>query len=314
MTLRTASGAGHRPPPGDGPEPGDSRRSRALDTVLVLLAVVLVPTGAAFVEANYRSDVPSIVFGLFQGSPLLFCRRRALLAWAVFLAGMALFSGLADPLRSSTPYPWPSTAMIGYVVVQFAVAVRHRRLVALGTWVAAVLAVGVVWQARNGAGGTSDIPLLTAISGVALVAGDNVRGRREAKARLRTEVRRSEELHARRTLLEERTRIARELHDIVAHHMSVIAVQASTAAYRSPGLSPAAAAEFGSIADSARASLTDLRRLLAVLRSEDESAARTPQPGLGDLDELIHSTRRAGAPRSTSTGSPFRRRSRPRSA
>jgi signal transduction histidine kinase len=96
-------------------------------------------------------------------------------------------------------------------------------------------------------------------------------------------------------VLEERTRIARELHDAVAHHMSLIAVRAETAPYRLPGLPEPVAGEFGSLSALAREALADMRRLLGVLRQE-QPAALEPQPQLTDLPELVAATRRAGVP------------------
>jgi signal transduction histidine kinase len=105
----------------------------------------------------------------------------------------------------------------------------------------------------------------------------------------------AEERHRRR-LLEERARIAREMHDIVAHHMSMIVVQASTAEYRLEGLSAAAKEEFTSISVTARESLTEMRRLLKVLREEGTDPQRVPQPGLERIPALVESTERAGTP------------------
>jgi signal transduction histidine kinase len=95
-------------------------------------------------------------------------------------------------------------------------------------------------------------------------------------------------------VLEERTRIAREMHDVVAHHMSMIAVQAETAPYRLPDLPEPARAEFTAIAGAAREALTDMRRLLGVLRSEGSEPLTAPQPGLADVPELVAATQRAG--------------------
>jgi len=285
---------------------GLSRRARRrlIDVGLVLLSVVFVTTGAAFIDANYRSALPPIVLGIWLGAPIAFTRHRPLLTWATLLMAMAVYPfavssvmlqdvpGVID--QEIAPLSWPPTVLIGYSLVQYSVAVGHRRLVAVATWLCA-LGVGTLSVHLKELGaGTPDIPLLVTLGLVALVAGDNVRGRRETRARLQAEEQRSEVLRTKRALLEERARIARELHDIVAHHMSVIAVQASTAAYRVPGLRPEAETEFDSIADTARASMTELRRLLAVLRSEDEEGALSPQPGLGDIDELVRSTRSAG--------------------
>jgi signal transduction histidine kinase len=94
-------------------------------------------------------------------------------------------------------------------------------------------------------------------------------------------------------VLEGRARIARELHDVIAHHMSLIAVRAETAPYRLAGLPEPVRAEFGWLSESAREAMADMRRLLAMLRN-DQAAARTPQPGLPDLLELIDAARHAG--------------------
>ena len=99
----------------------------------------------------------------------------------------------------------------------------------------------------------------------------------------------------------ERARIARELHDVVAHHISMIAVQAETARLTTPGLPDAGAQRFAAIGDTARAGLTEMRRLLGVLRedaraaepaeSHDRETVRRPQPGLPQLAELIDEAR-----------------------
>ena len=90
----------------------------------------------------------------------------------------------------------------------------------------------------------------------------------------------------------ERARIARELHDIVAHHLSVIVLQA--AGTRASGKPAGAALE--KIENSARQALAETRRLLGVLRDPDEEAGLAPQPGIGDLDALAASVRAAGLP------------------
>jgi signal transduction histidine kinase len=120
--------------------------------------------------------------------------------------------------------------------------------------------------------------------------------RRQARVRVMRHERLSEEERAKRLLLEERARIARELHDVVAHHMSVIAVQAASADYRIVGLPSAARAEFESISASARDSLAEMRHVLAVLRGHDTEPERSPQPGVERLGELVEAARRAGTP------------------
>jgi signal transduction histidine kinase len=128
---------------------------------------------------------------------------------------------------------------------------------------------------------------------VAAVALDATLSSRRAGHALADQVARSELDEARRAVLEERTRIAREMHDVVAHHMSLIAVQAETAPYRVSGLSPAAREEFAALSATAREALSDLRRVLGVLRS-DSPAEREPQPQLADVAGLVETSRRAG--------------------
>lgn len=103
------------------------------------------------------------------------------------------------------------------------------------------------------------------------------------------------------TLLEhtargERARIARELHDVVAHHISMIAVQAENARLTTPGMPPPGAQRLSAIGDTARSALTEMRRLLGVLREDmppAEVGRRAPQPGLRQLNELLDEARDA---------------------
>jgi signal transduction histidine kinase len=102
------------------------------------------------------------------------------------------------------------------------------------------------------------------------------------------------------TLLEhtargERARIARELHDVVAHHISMVAVQAETARLTTPGMPTAGAQRLSAIGDTARAALTEMRRLLGVLRedAQADAAERQPQPGLKQLNDLLDEAREA---------------------
>jgi signal transduction histidine kinase len=151
-------------------------------------------------------------------------------------------------------------------------------LMALGTRSAAevVLAVGVP---------------VAAATGIAVRAGRSATGEDEARSVL------SDALteHMARG---ERARIARELHDVVAHHISMIAVQAETARLTTPGMPEAGAARLREISDTARAGLTEMRRLLGVLREDVDSdvvAARQPQPGLPQVAGLVDAARAAGA-------------------
>jgi len=130
----------------------------------------------------------------------------------------------------------------------------------------------------------------TALCLLAIAAGDMVRSRREAMARLVAQ----QEEHARRRLGEERLRIAREVHDVVAHAMVAINVQAGVAAHRLDADPEQARTALRAIKDTSGEALSDLRATLGMLRGEDGEAPVRPPAGLGDLDELAAGLRAAG--------------------
>jgi signal transduction histidine kinase len=125
------------------------------------------------------------------------------------------------------------------------------------------------------------------------IAVDSVSSRWRTQRALAAQTERTELEQARRAVLEERTRIARELHDVVAHHMSLIAVRAETAPYRLSDLPEPVRADFSSLSDLAREALAEMRRLLGVLR-QDQPAGLAPQPQLSDLSALVDAARRSG--------------------
>ncbi|WP_218011046.1 sensor histidine kinase [Herbidospora mongoliensis] len=116
-----------------------------------------------------------------------------------------------------------------------------------------------------------------------------------------------EENLLRRSAAGERARIARELHDVVAHHISMVAVQAEAARLATPGLPQAGADRLRAIGDTARSALTEMRRLLGVLREDTDQPERVPQPGLRELNALVDTARAAsgGATRLILRGTPI---------
>ncbi|UAL29759.1 sensor histidine kinase [Nocardioides rotundus] len=278
---------------------GALRRWRPhLPWVLVLLLVLaLLPTTIGVLNAHYAlSGGTASALAIVQTVPLLLAVRRPLDAW--YLIAPATLAGglvlLAVDLEGLI-WPYPPMEIVGYVALCLALGLRETRRTLVWVWAAtAVASIGLRFLVPEG---SSDSTVITIVlSGVALVLGVALRERYEAQRRLAEQETISEAERSRRTLLEERARIARELHDVVAHHMSVITVQADTATYRIAGLQPQAQAEFASIASTARESLGEMRRLLGILRSEDAIGERAPQPGLGELDHLVEATVRAGVP------------------
>ncbi|MEU0956258.1 sensor histidine kinase [Streptomyces niveus] len=233
-----------------------------------------------------------------QAAPLLLAVTRPLQAWWIIftadVVGAVLLLTTADDLDGRS-WPWTPMVVVGYLLLMVCLGLREPRRTLLAVWLvtgATGLAFELVSQERS----DGVHLLLFVLSGVILLVTAALRERGDAQRRLVEQETISEVERAQRTLLEERARIARELHDVVAHHMSVITVQADSAPYRIEGLPEAAREEFSTIAAGARESLTEMRRLLAVLRSDGSAAERAPQPGLGRVQQLVEATVRAGVP------------------
>jgi signal transduction histidine kinase len=232
-----------------------------------------------------------------QTVPLLLAVARPLQAWWIVITADvvgALFLLGADGV-AGRPWPWTPMIVVGYLALMVAVGLREPRRTLLGVWLTTG-AVGFVYELVRPDRSDGIQLLLFVLSGAVLLLAASLRERGDAQRRLVEQETISEAERARRTLLEERARIARELHDVVAHHMSVITVQADSAPYRIEGLPEAAREEFSTIAASARESLAEMRRLLAVLRSEGAEGERAPQPGLERVQQLVEATVRAGVP------------------
>jgi signal transduction histidine kinase len=195
----------------------------------------------------------------------------------------------ANYLMLATTFRPTVAAMIAEVAVTYAVArYRSRRalflcLLPFAAYV--VIPVGGRPDSQGIASGILITLLIVAVCGGLLRERADARQRRLAEA----QVAGSAFEHAARG---ERARIARELHDVVAHHISMISVQAETARLTTPGLPTEGARRLLAIGDTAREALTEMRRLLGVLR-EDAGASRSPQPGLADLAGLLDETRDA---------------------
>ncbi|MBD3003122.1 histidine kinase [Streptomyces sp. 5-10] len=266
--------------------------------VAMTLTTILVPVTAQVLSHDYGvGGGVATLLGIAQATPLLLSVTRPLQAWwIVFLSDVLcalLVLGTADLDRRV--WPWIPPAIIGYLFLLLALALREPRRTLVAVWLvtgAAGLALGMAFPDKSNGSNV----VLFVLGGVVLLVAGALRERGDAQRRLAEQETISEAERAHRTLLEERTRIARELHDVVAHHMSVITVQADSAPYRIGGLPAAAEREFSTIAATARESLAEMRRLLGVLRSEETRGERAPQPGLRQVPQLVEATVRAGIP------------------
>ncbi|WP_420033498.1 sensor histidine kinase [Streptomyces sp. cg28] len=286
---------------GDRTEPFLSRAPqrwvRMLPYLLALgFVAVLIPVTTQVLSNDYGvSGGLAGAIAVAQAAPLLLAVTRPLTAWYIMIVADALGSIPVLQGDAHHPSPWTPMVVVGYLALCVALALRQSRRALIGIWLVTVGASIVLGLFRDGTSQDTGV-LLIVLSGGLLLLGALMRERGETRRRLVEQETISEAERTRRTLLEERARIARELHDVVAHHMSVITVQADSAPYRLQGLSGEVRKEFASIAAGARESLTEMRRLLAVLRSEETQGDLTPQPGLAHLRQLVEATIRGGVP------------------
>ncbi|MFH9239336.1 sensor histidine kinase [Streptomyces anulatus] len=243
---------------------------------LVLFAAFLVMM-AGFAEWNHR-----FLMGVVPAIPVAMTLIRPVAAfWASMLA--TVFCGI---LGSEL---WGPSTFAAQVVVLVVVAARTRPRTAALMWLLTLL-FGVLVE-----GGDPSItaPLVT-LSAFALLVVAVVQIRRDAEREVTVQRTVTAVERDRRTVLEERTTIARELHDVVAHHMSVVAIQAEAAPYRVENPPPELEQAFVTIRENAVAALTELRRVLGVVRAEDYEAPDAPQPTLAALDGLLDNVRETG--------------------
>lgn len=191
-------------------------------------------------------------------------------------------------------WPWLPSSLLSHLVVLTVVAARTRPRTAgwmwlltavYGFWADALFG----WEHYD-----TDVGPMLLLSALLLLAVTIRHIRRQAQREVTAQQTVTEHERSRRTLLEERTTIARELHDVVAHHMSVVAIQAEAAPYRVENPPEELEKAFATIRENAVAALTELRRVLGVVRAEDYAAPDAPQPTLADLDGLLANVREAG--------------------
>src|SRR5690242_21560999 len=215
-------------------------------------------------------------------------------------AGPAVYWLLAAGISAVDPLLIPFTNAlfpIGMAAAFLVGNLRDVRRAALGLAVVVVGALTIVFHIPgHPASPLVIIPLEFAISWVAGFAVRERAVQAEAAESRATQAERERDTAARIAVAEERARIARELHDIVAHAVSVMVLQVGAVRHR---LAPALAEDREALQDvehAGRAALAEMRHLLDAMREDGERAERGPQPGLDRLEALLHDIGRAGLP------------------
>ena len=210
--------------------------------------------------------------------------------WALTI----ITSAVASLIPNDGPWPMPVPLFLSVLVMTAAALCTQplNRLPVVAVATAGLFVIGIEFEALIG--------WCFALA-VVTISIAFLRYRASSRREIAEQTETTEVLRAREAVLAERSRIARDLHDIVAHRMSMIVVMAQTAPYRLAAAEPAeeigpgARTEFDGIADAARQSLDEVRQLLGVLRPHDgEPVALRPVQGLADLPELIDGVRAVG--------------------
>ncbi len=254
----------------------------------VVGAVALISLMEGVFSANTYSPfgIGTVITAFLPAVALMMTLVRPVLAFWVSIAITPLVAA------TSSDWPWGASAFACHLGVLVVVAARTRPRTAAWMWLITLFVGSAL--GNFAAAYSSSTEAMAVASALALLLVALVQVRRDAQREVTVQRTVTAVERDRRTLLEERTTIARELHDVVAHHMSVVAIQAEAAPYRVENPPPELEQAFVTIRENAVAALTELRRVLGVVRAEDYEAPDAPQPTLAEIDRLLDNVREAG--------------------
>jgi signal transduction histidine kinase len=267
---------------------------RVLAALAVLFALAQVAEAALIDDAGVRAV--TIAFALLTPAPLAFA-WRAPLASLLAVDGLFLLEALLGGRLLNGSYVAVFLAVVGVFLVGLRAPTPHLVIgvVAATTLLSATAIIeGETDDIASGIAWVAIIPI-----GIPALAGRVLRSRNALNRQLDEQAREIERNRAAReqaAVLGERTRIARELHDVVAHDVSVMLVQAAAAKRTVPADPERARAAIAAVEDTGREALGELRRLLGVLRRGDEELALAPQPSLERIGALAERMRAIGLP------------------
>lgn len=227
--------------------------------------------------------------------PVLAVRRRPILALAVSFCGAGLNVALTAPAEGAFQ------TFVALIVLAFGVGTYvsgRRSPVTLAVLECATVAVGVVVRLGQDYPSPTFLPILVWFA-AAWGVGRLVRSwrlRAVELERLTGQLAAERDARAREAVTVERARIARELHDVIAHNVSVMSVQAAAADRVLDGDQPVVREALRTIEGTARATVDEMRRMLGILRTADRESELAPQPGLDDVESLVEQARAAGLP------------------
>jgi signal transduction histidine kinase len=269
-------------------------RQQFLDGLIAGVLLVLVEVGAIVkTEPVHGPRWLIAILGVVAVLPLAWRRRAPVLVWAV--SGAAAFIALAQ-------HGSPGLLAFGPLIALYTVATMSPRRVSMVAGATTLLGVTVgLATGRSGDLGWQAFVFPAVVIAACWLVGDNLRVRRAYVAELEDKSARADadrDAASTRAAEEERARIARELHDVVVHHVSVIAVQAGAARMNAEhGAPPADSVQaLSAVETAARTALGELRQLLGILRHEDDPPSLAPQPGLDQLERLFEDVRQTGLP------------------
>ena len=266
------------------PDTPAAPRFRLVIASLLVVPVVFMSSAHIGWPGAVTFGYPVLFAGLATAVPLVVALRHPLVAWRLVALLLAVTPLVYRPYTNLVDWwgwPWTMGLLLITGLVLYVLAEDYPRPVLIVVWALTAAAMSLHLPDPR------DTALISAGMAVVLVLGNAVRLRRQAE-------RRRLEEEGRSAALEERTRIARELHDVVTHHMAVLALRADSASFRLPGLEPEVLAEFALLQKIARDGMTEMRRMLGALRAEDDAAGTTPQPELRGVEDVVERLRATG--------------------
>jgi signal transduction histidine kinase len=277
------------------PWPRRRVRGSSLFLPLLIAFIQIGGTNIAAYQAGSEPVAAAYVLLIIGPAALVFRRSQALLVYAITLAATVLYLALNLPRG---PF-----ALAAIVALFSAVRRSKPELIwavtgaAYGGYVALTLlwgSIGGVARVRPNLGGYLITAIVAAVA-VTLAEAARIRGQHfQEIARARAEAARARQEQSRRQASEERLRIARELHDVVGHHLSLINVRAGVALHLLESRPDEVRGALDAIKVASAEALREVRGVLATLRPTDEQAPRTPSPGLSDVDQLAEEAGAAG--------------------